>query len=93
MLTLYTQPICPFCDTMKDMLDQIKAEYEVIDVREDAKALEFVKDRGHRFVPLLYYNDKHINVLDTNKYNTQSLKEAIDSVMWPSADSGIEQGF
>jgi glutaredoxin len=75
------------------MLDQIEADYTIVNIREDAEALEFVRQRGHRTVPLLYYNEKQINVLNTNKYNTQSLQEAIDKAMWPSVDSGIEQGF
>ena len=92
-LTLYTQPACPFCDTMKSMLDEIKADYKIVNIREDAEALEFVRQRGHRTVPLLYYNEKQINVLNTNKYNTKSLQEAINRVVWPSVDSGIEQGI
>ena len=42
-LTLYTQPACPFCDTMKSMLDQIEADYKIVNIREDAEALEFVR--------------------------------------------------
>ena len=93
LVRLYTQNNCPYCVMMKEKLDGWGMNYQLINVSENLEAKSFLKDRGHRTVPLLYYNEKQINVLNTNKYNTRSLQEAIDKAMWPSVDSGIEQGF
>ena len=98
MLRLYTQPNCPFCDLMKEMLDQTSHKYEVVNIREDPGALVWIRDRGHKTVPQLYLNDIHINQKsDTREYTSGELNDIISDVMdqqdWPWSDSGIEQGI
>lgn len=94
-IVLYTQPNCPFCDIMKANLDKTGFTYYIINIQEDANALKFMKDQGHRTVPQLYVDDKHINKKDTQDYTAEELYKLIDEAMntWPWQDSGVEQGI
>jgi len=94
-IILYTQPACPFCDIMKGMLDKTGYTYITINIKENAKALEFVKERGHKTVPQLYVDDKHINKkTNTQDYTADELSKLIsESLEWAWQDSGIEQGI
>tara|TARA_R110001632_G_scaffold13390_2_gene45880 strand:- start:45 stop:341 length:297 start_codon:yes stop_codon:yes gene_type:complete len=96
-IIIYTQPNCPFCEDMKDMLDKTGYTYYTIDIKENAKGLEFMKMQGHKVVPQLYVNDRHINKKETNQYTSGELYGIITDVLdqqdWPWVDSGIEQGI
>jgi len=61
MLRLYTQPNCPFCDLMKEMLDQTSHKYEVVNIREDPGALVWIRDRGKKLFH--HYNQMIINII------------------------------
>jgi len=39
LVTLYTQPLCPFCDLMKSMLDEAGIKYKVTDIKSSKTAL------------------------------------------------------
>lgn len=97
-IILYTQPLCPFCDLMKSMLDETNFKYETINIKEDPVALAFMKEQGHKVVPQLYVNDVHINKkTNTQEYTSAELHGIIADVLdqqdWPWSDSGIEQGI
>jgi len=96
-IVLYTQPQCPFCDIMKSMLDKTGYTYLTVNIKENANALEFVKNQGHRTVPQLYVDDIHINKkTNTRDYTSDELFKLISEAMnkdWPWVDSGIEQGM
>lgn len=94
-IVLYTQPKCTYCNIMKEKLDRTGFTYYVINIQEDAKALKFMKDQGHRTVPQLYAHDKHINKKNTQDYTHEELSRLISEAMdsWPWQDSGIEQGM
>jgi len=95
-VTLYTQPNCPFCDLMKEMLDQTGFTYVTINIKENEEALQFMKDRQHRTVPQLYYNKIHINTRpNTQSYTSRELYSSIAAAMdgkWPGEDGGVEYG-
>jgi glutaredoxin-like protein NrdH len=96
-ITLYTQPQCPFCDIMKEMLDETGFTYYTINIKNDAAALNFIKEQGHRTVPQLYANDIHINKkTNTQDYTSEELFKLISEALeqeWPWQDSGVEQGM
>ena len=54
MITLYSKPLCPYCDGAEHYLKKNGFQYTKIDVSEDATALEFIKSKGHRTVPQIY---------------------------------------
>jgi glutaredoxin len=94
-IILYTQPKCPYCDIMKELLDKTGLNYYTINIQDDAKALAFMKQQEHRTVPQLYAYDKHINKKNTQEYTSDELYKLIIDAMdsWPWQDSGIEQGM
>lgn len=96
-ITLFTQPQCPFCDIMKQMLDQTGYTYYTVNIKENKDALNFMKDKGHRTVPQLYVENIHINrKADTRDYTSEELGKLIQEALekpWPWSDSGIEQAL
>ena len=100
-IVLYTLPNCPYCVTMKGLLEQTEFSFDVVDVKEDPSAREFLKEQGHRTAPQLYVNGVHINAKNTEEYTAEELTILIkqvdvstgDVVDWPGIDSGIEQGY
>ena len=54
MITLYSKPLCPYCDGAEHYLKKNGFQYTKIDVSEDATSLEFIKSKGHRTVPQIY---------------------------------------
>lgn len=97
MLKLYTQPKCFYCNIMRELLDETLHTYQIINIKEDSEAAEFIKSQGHSTVPQLYYNDIHVNKNDTSSYTSDALNDIINNAMnkteWPWQDSGIEQGI
>lgn len=57
MLTVYSKPLCPFCDAAEDYLRRYNFSYKKVNVMEDADALAFIKSKGHKTVPQIYYNE------------------------------------
>ena len=58
MITLYTKPMCPYCDMAKNYLDKNEFEYETINVMENDEARTFIMNEGHRTMPQIYHNGK-----------------------------------
>ena len=57
MLVLYTQPRCHFCEIMKRMLskmDEVES-FEILDITKDLEARSFIRNKGHKTVPMLYW--------------------------------------
>jgi len=77
-LTLYTQPLCDFCDIMKMKLKEWGYDFDVIDIKGNPQALAFLRLEGHKTVPQLYYKKTHINKVDTLNFTKEILEEAID---------------
>jgi len=94
LVTLYTQPLCPFCDLMKSMLDEAGIRYKVTDIKSNKTALEFIRNEGHKTVPQLYLGEVHLNKKpDTRDYTPNELYNIVNaarSEAWNWQDSGIE---
>lgn len=73
MINLYTQDNCTFCSIIKKNLGEWEIPYIEIDITNNPKAKSFLKERGHRTVPQLYYDDVNLN----EGYNTQDLTKSI----------------
>jgi len=58
-ITVYTKPSCVQCNATYRALDSKGIEYEVLDVSEDAAALEHVKSLGYLQAPVVVTDEDH----------------------------------
>jgi len=58
MITVYSKPLCPYCDMAKQYLNKHGFEYEEIRVDTNPEAREFLINEGHRTMPQIYYKGK-----------------------------------
>ena len=58
-VTVYTKPSCVQCNATYRALDSKGVEYEVVDVTEDATALERVKSLGYMQAPVVVTDEDH----------------------------------
>jgi glutaredoxin len=58
MITLYSKPLCPYCDSAENYLKNNNIKYCKVDISENAAAYEFVKSKGHKTVPQIYLEGK-----------------------------------
>jgi len=77
-LKLYTQPNCDYCDIMKIKLKEWGYDFEVINIKENPQALAFLRVNNHRTVPQLYWNNEHLNKVDTTLFTKDMLEEELD---------------
>lgn len=52
-ITVYSKPNCVQCTATYRALDQHGLDYQVVDISEDAEALEMVKSLGHLAAPVV----------------------------------------
>tara|TARA_B100000963_G_scaffold361523_1_gene397424 strand:- start:2935 stop:3168 length:234 start_codon:yes stop_codon:yes gene_type:complete len=74
---------------MKRKLDSWGIEYETINISEDAKGKQFLKEQGLKTVPQLFFKDLKLNNVDTNMFDQHQLLQSLRTV-WPGQDSGVE---
>ena len=77
-LTLYTQPLCEFCDHMKLDLQRWGYQFDVINIKENPQAMAFLRLKGHKTVPQLYWNKTHLNTVPTLSFTKELLEENLD---------------
>jgi len=77
-LTLYTQDDCEYCHIMKKKLAEWDYKYREINVSYDLFAKEFMKEKGHRTVPQLYWNNTHLNKVPTTELSKDHVESEID---------------
>ena len=61
-ITMYTGPMCNFCDAAKRLLSRNNLKYEEIDIStKDGLRDEMIeKANGKRTIPQIFIDDKHI---------------------------------
>ena len=89
LLRLYTQNDCGYCVSMKRKLDSWGIEYETINISEDTKGKQFLKEQGLKTVSQLFFKDLKLNNVDTNMFDQHQLLQSLRTV-WPGQDSGVE---
>ena len=73
-VVVYSSPDCVYCYTVKGYLEDNGVEYEEINIYEDAKAYENMKEiSGQPNVPVIVVNDTVIVGWDKDK-----LREALE---------------
>ena len=51
---------CRFCTMAKTLLESKNLSYKYSNVKEDASALQKLKDKGLRTIPQIWIDDEHI---------------------------------
>jgi len=65
-VTIYTGPLCTFCDAAKKLLIRNKVEYNEINISTADGAMDemIAKANGKRTVPQIFFDDQHIGGYD-----------------------------
>lgn len=66
-ITVYSQPSCVQCTATYRRLDAAGLEYPIIDVSEDAEALEKIKALGYLRAPVVITDEEHWSGYDPDK--------------------------
>ena len=61
-VTVYTGPMCAFCDAAKRLLNRNNISYKEINITiEESKMDEMLsKSNGKRTIPQIFFNDHHV---------------------------------
>ena len=65
-ITIYTGPLCGFCDAAKKLLARNNAAYKEINIAAVEGAMDemITKANGKRTVPQIFFDDQHIGGYD-----------------------------
>jgi len=65
-VTIYTGPLCNFCDAAKRLLARNHAEYKEINIATTDGAMDEMikKANGRRTVPQIFFDEEHIGGYD-----------------------------
>ena len=65
-VTIYTGPLCNFCEAAKRLLDRNNAEYKEINIATTDGAMDEMikKANGRRTVPQIFFDEQHIGGYD-----------------------------
>ena len=61
-ITMYTGPMCNFCEAAKRLFDRNNLKYSVIDISSGANIREEMtnKSNGRRTIPQIFFDEMHI---------------------------------
>ena len=65
-VTIYTGPLCNYCEAAKRLLTRNKVEYKEIDISkvDDAMDEMIKKANGKRTIPQIFFDDQHMGGYD-----------------------------
>ena len=65
-VTIYTGPLCNYCEAAKRLLTRNKIEYKEIDISKVDGAMDEMisKANGKRTIPQIFFDDQHIGGYD-----------------------------
>lgn len=58
-ITVYSKPACVQCTATTRALDARGVSYEIVDLTQDAAAMELVQGLGYRQVPVVMAGEEH----------------------------------
>ncbi|MBX4959921.1 glutaredoxin-like protein NrdH [Rhizobium lentis] len=58
-VTVYSKPACVQCTATYRALDRLGVDYEIVDISEDAEALDRVRGMGYMQVPVVVAGENH----------------------------------
>ena len=61
-ITMYSGPMCNFCEAAKRLLERNNLKYDIIDIStKDGLREEMIKkSNGRRTIPQIFFDQKHI---------------------------------
>ena len=65
-VTIYTGPLCNYCEAAKKLLSRNSVEYKEINIATTDGAMDemITKANGKRTIPQIFFNDQHIGGYD-----------------------------
>ncbi|MEM5776561.1 MAG: glutaredoxin domain-containing protein [Anaerolineaceae bacterium] len=74
-IVVYATAWCPDCSRARRLLDEMKIQYQFVDIDKDPKGKEYVMsvNRGNRSVPTIVFPDGSILVEPSNSVLSQKL--------------------
>ena len=68
-VTIYTGPLCNYCDAAKRLLARNNVEYKEINIATVEGAMEEMikKANGKRTIPQIFFDDEHIGGYDETR--------------------------
>ena len=68
-ITIYTGPLCGYCDAAKRLLARKNVEYKEINIATVEGAMEEMikKANGKRTIPQIFFDDQHIGGYDETR--------------------------
>ena len=65
-ITIYTGPLCNYCEAAKRLLKRNNANYDEIDISKVEGAMDEMikKSNGKRTIPQIFFEDQHIGGYD-----------------------------
>ena len=84
LVTIYTGPLCNYCEAAKRLLTRNNVEYKEIDISTIDGAMDEMikKANGKRTIPQIFFDDQHIGCL---LYTSPSPRDGLLSRMPSSA--------
>lgn len=73
-ITVYSKPSCVQCKSTYRALDSKGLDYEIVDLTEDAEALELVKSLGYMSAPVVITDTDHWTGFRPDKIATEAAK-------------------
>ena len=66
-ITIYSKPNCSNCRLAKRFLSRLEADFVEVDISEDETALELVKSKGYKTLPVINKGDIWFSGFDAEK--------------------------
>ena len=68
-VTIYTGPLCNYCEAAKKLLTRNKVEYKEISIATVEGAMDEMisKANGKRTIPQIFFDDQHIGGYDDGR--------------------------
>jgi len=60
-VTVYSKPSCVQCNATYKKLDNLRIDYTVIDISQDAEARDYVMSLGYLQAPVVIAGDNHFS--------------------------------
>ncbi|MGO8256333.1 glutaredoxin-like protein NrdH [Rhizobium ruizarguesonis] len=58
-ITVYSKPACVQCTATYRALDRLGVDYDIVDISEDAEALDRVRSLGYMQAPVVIAGEQH----------------------------------